>query len=165
MTSNTLAEQCQAIWPCGWKSCPNIPLGAPMAYALVHGLPVEVGRDEDRYWVSVRGWSTDSATLRSLLEITHSYLKALPPVPDILPLDLHGILRQELRGWMPVTTSSGVTVYNWRDLRVTPAGTARLNLWCDHGAKHVRAVDLPPDVTQQDVSEALAKLLAFPRYP
>lgn len=160
MRSSTLAEQCQAIWPVGWESTGHEDL----AIATVDG--VEVRCEKHSYRINGKSF-VGYDDLRLQMQAVREIVRDTPRrMPDLLPpFDLHNTLKQALRGWTQGTHSSGNTAYNWRDLRITLAGTARLNLWCDHGSKHMRLVDLPPDVAQQDVSEALAKLLAFPRYP
>lgn len=97
----TLAEQCEAIWPCGWADQPSSPLAAAVTSATVQGLLVEVWLDDGRYYVYVRTWTESSTDLARVLTRAHAHIVSLPPVPALAirsstKVDIHALLYLEV---------------------------------------------------------------------
>lgn len=151
----TLAEQCEAIWPCGWQE-----KNPTHGYAPVAGHQVEVLSKAPGFSVYAASTWHNSDTLRGALVSARAHLAGLPPVPDIIEMPVQQQAEEILleQGWER-NPAGWYTKCAFFKVGVNPTDCT---LWL-RNAGSTRPFKTVP-LSQGKVREQLRELLTFPAW-
>jgi hypothetical protein len=157
-----LVENCEAIWPCGWKRTYYPTIVA----AAVNGILIEARSDDEGvYAATAFGNSLQSAkfknkSLNAVLKAAHEYIKDLPPIPDIVELTVQQRAGRILleQGWEAVEGNR----YQQGPFEVfVKADHCALWTKFTNSQKPIRTVDIG---TAVDIRPLMRFLLTFPQW-